>query len=153
MWSESHSYKRVQYHVSLLPDYSLLPRSFDTWLWCVTSCVWYLTTVCYHVSLVPDYDVLTRSFGTWSQCVISFHFQNHIKNNNLSNPLQSAYRKHHSNATFFWYLTTVCKHVRLVPDYDVLTLPFGTWLLCVNTPFWYLTAECYHVRLVFDYGV
>ena len=82
--------------------------------------------MCLHVRLVPDYNVLFHFIFKILEKIVANRLQAYIKNNHLSNPLQSAYRKHHSNATFFWYLTTVCKHVRLVPDYDVLTLPFGT---------------------------
>ena len=126
----------------------MVTRTFGTWLLCVTTLVWYLTTVCYHVSLVPDYGVLPHLFGTWLRCV----------------------------TTFLWYLTTVsyhvrlvlstesvphtfCYHISLVPDYGLSPRSFDTWLRCVTTCVWYLNTEsvphtlCYHVSLVPDHCV
>ena len=50
----------VCYLVRLVSDYGVLQRYFGSELRCVTTFVWYLTTVCFHVRLVPDYGVLSR---------------------------------------------------------------------------------------------
>ena len=161
------------YHVSLVSDYGVLPHLFGTWLRCVSTFFWYLTTVSYHVrlvvstesvphtfcyliSLVPDYGLSPRSFDTWLRSVTTYVWYLNTESIPHLVRLVSDYgvlQRYFGSelrcvTTLVWYLTTVCFHVRLVPDYDVLPRSFGTWLRCLTTFVWYWVQRVFPIRFV-----
>ena len=124
----------------------MLTLPFGTWLLCVTTLVWYLTTVSYHVRLVLSTESVPHTLCyhvSLVPVVTTLFFYLTIV----------SLVPDHCVTTLFFYLTIVCYRVRLTPDYGVLPRAFGIWLWCVTTLVWYLTTVCCHVLLVPDDGV